>query len=759
MTKKLLLLSAIMLCLCLLLIACDKSGTDNGNEQQGKEETVTINFDSVRGTPVESVVVKKGEAIPKPIDPQREGYTLEGWYIDGEKWSFVGYVATKNMTLTANWEPITNNQPNDTTEYVIVTFNSAGGSTVESVRVKKGDAIPKPADPTRDGYTLEGWYIDGEKWSFTGYAALMNMTLTANWKPIANNEPSDTTEYVTVTFDKANGEAPYSIQVEKGTNIPKQENPQKVGYDLEGWYIDDEKWSFAGHFVIKNLTLTANWTPIVYTITYVAEGEHSNNSTYTIEDELELLYSEKNFSNCLGWYEDEEFTIPVSKIEKGTIGNKTFYAKEEYTPVRFSKNDNGYKVIGCDSKANEVVIPSIYNGKPVTSIGEWAFNGLEATTCITVGDGITSIGANAFYYCQNLTSITIGNGVTSIGDGAFRYCDNLDIVNVNDINAWCRISFASYDSNPLNYAKSLYLNGAPLTDVVISDDVTSIPNNAFKGSSLTSIKISDSVTSIGSGAFRDCTSLTSIEIPNSVTSISGSAFYGCSSVISVIIGEGVASIGDSVFSGCYSLLNIIVDEENTSYKTLNGNLYTADGKTLIKYAIGKKDTHFEIPNSVTSIGNSAFDGCTSLTSVTIGDSVTSIGDSAFSGCTSLTSVEIPNSVTSIGSSAFYKCTSLTSVTIPNSVTSIGSYAFEYCTSLTSVTIPNSVTSIGSNAFKYCEILTSVTIPNSVTYIGSYAFEGCKRLTIYCEANAKPSGWDSDWNYSNRPVVWRYKQGN
>ena len=149
-------------------------------------------------------------------------------------------------------------------------------------------------------------------------------------------------------------------------------------------------------------------------------------------------------------------------------------------------------------------------------------------------------------------------------------------------------------------------------------------------------------------------------------------------------------------------------------------------------------TSVTIPNSVTSIGESAFSDCTGLTSVTIPNSVTSIGTKAFSWCTGLTSVTIPNSVTSIGAEAFRICTSLTSVTIPNSVTSIGDYAFDGCSSLTSITIPNSVTSIGTKAFAYCSGLTSITIPNSVTSIGDRAFSGCSGLTSVTIGNSVTS---------------------
>ena len=134
-----------------------------------------------------------------------------------------------------------------------------------------------------------------------------------------------------------------------------------------------------------------------------------------------------------------------------------------------------------------------------------------------------------------------------------------------------------------------------------------------------------------------------------------------------------------------------------------------------------------IGNRVTTIGQAAFSGCRSLTSVTIPNSVTTIGEYAFSNCSSLTSVTIPNSVKTISDNTFSDCSSLTSVTIPNSVTTIGDWAFRGCSSLTSINIPNSVTTINDDAFTDCSSLTSVTIPNSVTTIGSEAFSGCTNL--------------------------------
>ena len=265
------------------------------------------------------------------------------------------------------------------------------------------------------------------------------------------------------------------------------------------------------------------------------------------------------------------------------------------------------------------------------------------------------------------------------------------------------------------------------------------------------------VSTIVNRAFYGCDNVKTIVIPNSVTSIGSEAFYGCSSLTSVEIPNGVTSIGSSAFSGCSSLTSLDVDESNPNYCDIDGILYTKDKETIVCYPAGKIESNFSIPNSVTSIGDYAFRYCSKLTSIVIPNSVTGIGNSAFNGCYNLTSIVIPNSVTSIGGGAFEMCYNLTSIVIGNSVTRIGDSAFYSCSKLTSIEIPNSVTSIGNNAFSGCLSLTNIVIPSSVTIIGFRAFEGCSKLTIYCEAESKPDGWDNNWNWSKRPVVWRYEK--
>ena len=402
----------------------------------------------------------------------------------------------------------------------------------------------------------------------------------------------------------------------------------------------------------------------------------------------------------------------------------------------------------------DVVIPATvtYGGNTysVTSIGDRAFEYCSGLTSVTIPDGVTSIGDEAFYGCSELASVTIPNSVTSIGEYAFYECSGLTSV------VW----------NAKNYADVEYSSDAPFY---------------YINSQITSFTFGSEVEHIPAYLCCGMEYLTSVTIPNSVTSIGELAFYGCSGLTSVTIPNSVTSIGKYAF---YDVPNIVYSGTATGSpwgaRSVNGYVegylvYESEAKTQLLACSSTATGEITIPNSVTSIGGSAFAWCSGLTSVTIGNSVTSIGYYAFRDCSGLTSVTIPNSVTSIGGSAFADCSGLTSVTIGNSVTSIGEYAFAGCSGLTSVvweakncadfsyssyspdapfydiasqitsfTFGSEVEHIPAYLCRGMANLTSVTIPNNVMSIGDYAFKYCSGVTKFiCEGTPT---FDEDEEY-------------
>ena len=409
-----------------------------------------------------------------------------------------------------------------------------------------------------------------------------------------------------------------------------------------------------------------------------------------------------------------------------------------------------YTVLDEDAKTCETKGGSIFSG------GNYVSGNLIIPATAKDGDmeySVTSIGMFAFSECSGLTSVTIPESVTSIGDYAFYWCSDL-------------------------------------TSVEISNSVSSIGNNAFyQCSNLTSVSIGNSVSSIGVAAFYQCSNLTSMTIPGSVSSIGKSAFEKCSGLKSFKVADGESEIS----FGAYALASCPIEDLylgrnwtyagsgalSTGIKTLTlGDKVTALPANAFSGCTGLTSVVFNA-EKCNSVGSQAFPA--SIDSFTFGENVQIIPAYCCQGLTKLISVTIPNSVTSIGLSAFSGCSGFTSVTIPNSVTSIGNYAFENCsglksftvedgkgkivfrghpfrnvslenlylgknwecdieeaipTSIKSVEIGNSVTTLPGYAFYGCSNLTSMTIPGSVSSIGNSAFEKCFGLKSFKVADGE-----------------------
>ena len=353
-----------------------------------------------------------------------------------------------------------------------------------------------------------------------------------------------------------------------------------------------------------------------------------------------------------------------------TIKDKTYAAT--YGDLTYEvQKDGTIEITDCNESASgALTIPSTIDGKEVTWIGYQAFMNCNRLTSITIPNSITGIASEAFIDCSSLTNITIPDSVISIGYNAFYYCRSLTSINVSNNSK----NYSSIDGVLFNKDKTQiisYSAGKKETSYIIPDSVTSIADYAFDnctrltsitipegvtiiGSSafdncirLTSIVIPNGVTSIAYGAFNECRSLTNITIPDSVTYIGAIAFYGCSSLTSITIPDSVTSVDKYAFVDCIGLTGINVSDNNKNYSSIDGVLFNKDKTEIIKYPAKKEGPNYDIPNSVTNIGTSAFYKCSSLTSITIPSGVTSIGNYTFFCCSSLKSITIPEKVTSM----------------------------------------------------------------------------------------------------------------
>jgi PKD repeat protein len=407
-----------------------------------------------------------------------------------------------------------------------------------------------------------------------------------------------------------------------------------------------------------------------------------------------------SFTTVTGWTAPSNQMVSVSANATNTESGAYTEEPAPASDFTYVTNAGTITITGYTGPGGSVAIPSTINGLPMTGIGAQAFSSVSILTSVTIPDSVTNLGNFAFISCSGLAEVTISESVSNIGLGTFQDCFSLS-------------------------------------------------NVTFRGA----------VTSIGDDAFASCFDLSSLAIPDSMTNLGQYAFFG-SGLTNVMIPAALTSIGDAAFLDCNQLPAIMVDPANPAYSSVAGVLCNKSQTKLVQYPDGNPATSYTISNSVTSIGDAAFEDC-NLTNITIPNSVTNIGNYSFESCSFLTGVTIPDSVTSIGDEAFALCNALTGIALPASVTSLGAVPFANCLNLTaftvasgnpaysgvngvlynkagtllveypgglkgSFTVPDGVGDVGSQAFGGCPI-TSVAIPSSVTNIESLAFFDCLDL--------------------------------
>lgn len=407
--------------------------------------------------------------------------------------------------------------------------------------------------------------------------------------------------------------------------------------------------------------------------------------------------------------------------------------------LEFKFVNSVYAVSAYNGEDSKVIIPSQYVGTEVKYIADGAFKNNGKVTEIIIPQGVTEIGDEAFEGCANLERVDIPEGVVKIGKGAFAYCNSLKTLSLPDSlesandafrfnNSLTEITIGAsnknfssvdgnlYDANGQTLLK--YASGKNSDEFSIPDKVVNISDYAFFGSRhLKKIIIPNGVKYIGESAFAQCGGLKELTLAETVTYIGDGAFKACASIENVYIPSATEYIGTGAFLHCDSLKKISVSANNESYKSSDGNLYTKDGKTLIRYAVGKTDKIFAVPDGVENIGDEAFAYCFNIEEAFIPDCVITLSERAFYSCAALSEVKIGKGLKYIGDSAFSACAALESVSLPDNVESIGAMAFSG-SAIISVRIGGGVKNIGHYAFSACSRLSDIDVSEDNAYFKS-----------------------------------------
>ena len=521
------------------------------------------------------------------LAPQKEGYRFVEWKLSGYSYSKDNSL---KLVLDAVWS-----------DGYFITYQLDGGTVNSPSEYHKDGAAVTIAMPTKKGYTFVGW--TGTDLS----QPTMNVTIPtgsygdkeyiANWQ--AN-------EY-TFTLNANGGEVnktTISANYDSSYTLP---TPTRDYYTFAGWYDGTKKYENGTWDKASNVTLTAKWTPVSYTITYNLSGgtnSSQNAKNFTVESsKISLKDPTRTGYKFLGWYKESSYSTKVTEIATGSHENVSLYAKWEIINYTITYELNGGTISG-------------------TKKTSFTVNDLPLTLPSATKSGLVFLNwSKGTFDGESISKITEVGNITVVAS----YMDpNLKLTLSKDGTYY---TVSDYAGAATEIIIPSYYNGIP---------IKAIGSSAFSScSSIVTIQIPSTVNTIGSSAFSGCGSLKNVNIPNGVTKINSSTFASCKSLTSLILPDSVTYIGDDAFEWCTTLSTI------------------------------------KLPPTLTYLGDSAFSWCYALKSINIPTGVKSLGFGVFYSCTGLTSVTIPDTVTEISGYVFNQCSSLTKIIIPSSVTKMG----------------------------------------------------------------------------------------
>ena len=498
------------------------------------------------------------------------------------------------------------------------------------------------------------------------------------------------------------------------------EVPFEGGGWFDGIYIGDE--AFANCTALSKVSLPSN-------INYLGKGAFANCNQipYNVKGGLKYLGNEDNPYVCLMGAESG-ITTATFEADCTYVAPLALTGCTSLTEVVFPKMNTylGYYFGAKSAVENPLYVPTSLRKVTVSgNVPSQAFYGCENITEINLSS-CWNIGYGAFENCRGLTRMHLKESMDSVGGSIWKGCTSLTEVSVPFLGGTYNASSAKF-----------------------SHVFGGVVPSSLKKVTVFSGEIKDS-------AFENCSAITHVTLGENVYKIKKNAFKNCNALQEIQISQKVTNIENNSFDGCYSLKNINVDSANTKYKTVDGSLYTKNGAGLAKYAVGKTDSSFTVPESVTGIWAGAFAGNTTLQTIVLPNQISKINDGTFLGCTALQNITIPDGVTYIGANAFRYCRNLKNVTIGSQVEEIGSYAFDACDSLVCNTYENvkylaskdnayfsalgiananafvtrlheNTKMVAGSAFAGCLNLQTLDIGSGVTTIGGYAFQNCQNL--------------------------------
>ena len=682
----------------------------NGNLQTVEPKTYTVTFDSNGGSdvPSQSGIIYAGKAT-KPEDPVKNGYIFDGWWIEGERWSFVGYSVTEDITLVAKWENVSN----------IITFDANGGILDNSSMTVYYNEYYSLPTPQKLGYEFKGWYSNNIKYNDGIWLNKQDIQLIAKWE-IVNYT-------ITYHLDSGYQSEDNIISYTVNDSVTFYE-PSKNGFKFLGWFNEE---TFSGNKVENlpigttgNIELYAKWEAETYNISLILNGGECDVDTITVKygQSYELPTPTKTNYTFKSWL--------INNSNTSTIPNSGVWLYDDITSLSAEYKclyiiSNNILTDITDKNLSILEIPESVDGVAIKGIGDRAFRYCDNLKTVTIPNSIETIGDLAFSNCDSIIELTIGENVKSIGNYAFAYLDNIQVLNYNAINV------EQFELEPLqstNVFESFGLSNEDGVTVNIGNKVKFLPkgmfNSVHRTVNITSLNFAEngSLATISAYSFEGIP-IKTLYLPNSIETIGDYAFYDCDSIIELTIGENVKSIGNYAFA---YLDNIQV----LNYNAINVEQFELEPlqstNVFESFGLSNEDgVTVNIGNKVKFLPKGMFNcvhRTANITSLNFAEngSLATISAYSFKGIP-IKTLYLPNSIETIGDLAFKDCDSIIELTIGKNVKSIGYGAFSDCVNLKTVTIPNSIETIGDFAFRYCYSIIELTIGENVKSIGNYAF--------------------------------------